>query len=378
MRIAELSLRYPPAHGGVEATLGQLVERLRTAGEEVTVLTSDLERVRPFARRPTLDPPDGAGVRRFRAVRAAPFPLGLGVAVPGMFLAASSGTFDLVHAHAFGYFPTWAGAAVRRMRGTPLVITTHSDPGRGLAFSSLYHRAVARATLRAADRIVAQSEVERRFLVGLGLDSGRIVVLPTGIGLDEFTARTSPPATGVVRLLYVGRLDFEQKGLDLLLDAMARLPRDPPVSLRVVGDDWGALAPMRAFATRPGLAGRVEFAPSASRVQVLEAYRTADVFVLPSRFESFPRALLEAMAAGLPVVATRVGGVPEIVDEGRNALLVAPGDAEDLATALATICSDGPMRERFGPESRRRAAKYDWERLVPRYRALFDEAVRTG
>lgn len=378
MRLAELSLRYPPAFGGVEATLEQLVERLRRGGIEVTVLTSDLDRVHPFVRRPDLSATDVGDVRRFRAWRAAPFPLGLGVVAPGMFFAGVGERFDVLHAHAFGYFPTWAAATARRLRGTPLVVTPHADPGRGLAFSRVYHRSMARATLRVADRLVAQSDVERRFLLGLGLDPERIVVLPTGIALDDFAGTARPGSGEAVRFLYVGRLDLEQKGLDVLGRALTSLGRGTPVKMVFVGDDWGALASLRSRVERAGIPDRVEFVVGAPRTRVLEEYRAADAFVLPSRFESFPRALLEAMAAGLPIVATRVGGVPEMVAEGENALLVPPGDERGLADALRTLADDPGLRSRFGAASRRRAEAYDWDRLIPRYRALFEELAGTG
>jgi glycogen synthase len=378
VRILELSQRYPPAVGGVEATLEELVARLRSTGIDVEVFTTDLVSSRPFvrARIPSLVP-DGFP-RRFRSMRVAPLPLGLGIIAPGMLVAAAFERTDVLHAHAFGYFPTWVGAAIRRWRSIPLVITPHSDPGRGLPFSQLYHETVARATLRHADRVVVQSEVEARFLRGLAVPEHRLVRIPTGISLDDLSPMPRTASGTPVRFLTVGRLDTEQKGLTTLVRAAAALPPSVPIAVQFIGEDWGGLGEIRALAARLGVAERISVRTSVPRSSLLEAYREADVFVLPSRFESFPRALLEAMAAALPVVATRVGGVPEMVAEGQNALLVPPDDPAGLAAALRTLAQDERMRDRFGRESRRLAGAYDWSNILPRYLALFEELHSGG
>ncbi|MGI0054727.1 MAG: glycosyltransferase family 4 protein [Thermoplasmata archaeon] len=373
MRVIELSQRFVPAIGGVEATLGELSLRLREAGVEVEVLTTDLERSRPFTRWTTPPPEVGVPVRRFRAVRVAPLPLGLGIVAPGMLPAAISSRADVLHAHAFGYSPTWVGATVRRLRSIPLVVTTHADGGRGFAFSQLYHRAVARFTLRSADRVIVQSDAERGFLGGLGVPAERMVTIPTGISLDELA---SPPRTSDLsrpRLLSVGRLDLQQKDLLTLIRALARLPRSLPVEAEVIGDDWGGLSPVRALAQQLGVSGQISLRTTVPRDALVSAYRTADIFVLPSRFESFPRVLLEAMAAGLPIIATRVGGVSELLSEGRNALLVPPNDPLALSEAIVQLASSPPLRQRFGEESRARAQMFAWPRLIPRYVSLFAE-----
>lgn len=379
LRVLELSLRYPPVIGGVEATLGQLVDRLRDAGLDVRVATSDLARVRPFSRLAS----DAAGasrpgVDRYRAVRTLPLPLGLGIAVPGMLRAALLAPVDVLHAHAFGYFPTWAGALARRWRDVPLVITPHSDVGRGLTFSGVYHRAVAAATLRGADRVIAQSTVERQFLTGLGVKSERIAILPTGIVTADYAAAPRSARRERVQALCVGRLELQQKGLESLLQAVAQLPAGSGLSLRLVGDDWGGRAPLLRLADRLGVRDRVTIDAGLATSEVVAAYRDADLFVLPSRFESFPRVILEAMASGLPIVATRVGSVAEMVAEGRNAWLVPPDDPGALAQALATLAGDATTRDRWGEESRRRAAEYDWSRLTPRYVALLEEVAANG
>lgn len=375
MRVLELSQRFPPALGGVERTLEELVVRLTRAGVDVEVFTTDLERNRPFARRRFPPSPLGFAVRRFRAVRALPLPLGLGVVAPGMLTAALTEDVDLVHAHAFGYYPCWVGATVRRVGRVPLVVTPHFDRGRGTWVSSAYHRAVVRGSLLPADRVIVQSHAEADLLRRLGLPEEKLVQIPTGVAMEEFAWERSAPQDGPLRLLSVGRLDLEQKGLTELVHAVAELPPAVRSHVEFVGDDWGGARVLRELADRLGVGSRVTIHASVPRDAVLEAYRHADVLVLASRFESFPRVILEGMAAGLPIVASRVGGVPELVEEGRNALLVPPNDPKALAHAIRDLAQDPDRRAQFGRASRRRAELYDWSRLLPRYVALFRELI---
>ena len=375
MRVLELSQRYPPALGGVEATLEELALGLRRAGVDVGVVTTDVERDRPFTRRTFDDSHSPVPITRVRAHRLAPLPLGLGIVAPGMLFAAAEAEADLVHAHAFGYAPTWIGALLRRARRRPFVVTPHADPGRGLAFSRLYHRMVAGWTLGPADRVIVQSGIERAFLLGLGVPEDRLVRIPTGISLAPFAGMPGSAGDDRLRLLTVGRLDVVQKGLATLVEALAQLPASVRWEARLLGDDWGGAAVLRDLAGRRGVGDRIRIEGPATRAEILAAYRDADVFVLPSRFESFPRSVLEAMAAGLPIVATRVGGVPEIVAEGSNALLVPPDDPGALARGMAEIASDAGRRRAFGRVSRSRASEYSWENLIPRYVALFQELL---
>ena len=285
---------------------------------------------------------------------------------------------DVLHAHAFGHFPTWAGSLSRRLRGTPLVITPHSDEGLGTAASRLYQRAVARVTLVGADRVIAQTRIEAERLSSWGVDRSRIVVIPTPIDLDEFPEVPDrlPPSSGGPTILFVGRLVPVSKGLDVLVRAFARLPEGLSARLRIVGEDWGAGAPLLRLARELGVASRVTLLGAISKPDLRREYAGADLFVLPSRAESFGAVLLEAMASGLPVVATRVGGIPEVVEEGATALLVPPDDVDALSQAVRRLAEDPELSRRLSRSGRPRAETFSWTRLTPRYVELFEELRR--
>ncbi|OLB15188.1 MAG: hypothetical protein AUH07_03240 [Gemmatimonadetes bacterium 13_2_20CM_70_9] len=166
-----------------------------------------------------------------------------------------------------------------------------------------------------------------------------------------------------------------QKGLDYLVKALAQLPPQRRVRLVVVGEDWGGVADLRSLARTLGIEDRILFKGLLARDEVLRAYASADVFVLPSLFEPFGIVLLEAMAAGLPVVASRVGGIVDVVEDGKTGLLVPPRNPQAIADAIERLLSNPTLRQRMGAEARMRAPAYSWEELVPRILEVYREAM---
>ena len=172
--------------------------------------------------------------------------------------------------------------------------------------------------------------------------------------------------------LFVGRLE-EQKGLDRLLPAWAGLP-EPRPHLAVVGAGSQDKA-LRAQARSLGLAEVVHFAGAWTRAD--RAYGAADAFVLPSRFEGMPLALLEALCAGLPVVATRVGGIAEATEGGTRARLVASGEPAALADAIRAVESELPLAQaRARADAAWARSEYGAERMVEDYESLYRRVLR--
>jgi glycosyltransferase involved in cell wall biosynthesis len=237
---------------------------------------------------------------------------------------------DVIHAHVFE-----AGVPailLARWLKCPVVVSEHFTAfQRGLVKGTDLR--LARAVFRAADVVCPVSEDLRRQLTAVE-PRGRYRVVPNAVDTSVFHPPASPTPPGL-RLLNVASLDGK-KGHAELLTAVARLRADGrQVELDVVGEGElrGAL---EARARELGLDGAVRFLGSRLPAQVAALMREADVFVLASRFENLPVVLLEAMASGLPAVATSVGGVGEIIDETTGEL-VAPGDAQQLAAAIAGV-----------------------------------------
>jgi len=166
---------------------------------------------------------------------------------------------------------------------------------------------------------------------------------------DEVYRRNpTPMEDGKVRLLYIGRTAHE-KGLGHLLAAVEALYKEDglDVHLRVCGDGH-ALIDLKAESARRGLAGRVEFMGFVPKGVALDGILAeSDVFVLPSLSEGVPKVLIEAMSYGLPIIATDVGGVPDIIKHGENGFLIKPGTAAEIATAVKMIARDGALREKL-------------------------------
>lgn len=195
--------------------------------------------------------------------------------------------------------------------------------------------------------VVCVSESERELGIEMGTcDANRSIVIPNAVALPEL--RPGPPRPVPV-LVSVGRLK-QPKDFGTLVEALAGVEAD--FEALVVGDGPDRDAVAQAIHDR-GLADRVEL--TGTREDVAQILARADVFVLSSRSEGMPMSALEAMAAGLPVVATAVGGVPELVVDGETGFLVPPGDAPALGRALDRILDDPDLRRRLGEAGRQRA-----------------------
>ncbi len=376
MKVLQLTQRFPPAFGGVEDHVNRLARGLGQAGIEVEVATTDLLRDIPLQR---IDGALGSfpfRVRRFRAHKFLDIPHGLGIAAPAMAWEALSSRADLLHAHAYGFFPTWAGGLGGLLNRSAVVITPHSDAGGSSVTKRWFDRVVPVFTLRRATRVIALTRREAAFLETLGVHKDRIAVIPNGIDVGEFAGiDTDRPSSGTATALYVGRIYPRQKGLETLLRALALLHPDE-LRLRIVGEDWDGADTLRALGRKLGLLHRVEFVGRVPRDALIREYARADLLVLPSLFEPFGIVLLEAMAAGLPVVASRVGGIPDVVEDDETGLLVDPSDPEALAGALRALASNPARRRTMGLRGRERAAAYSWDSLIPKVMRVYEEALQ--
>jgi glycosyltransferase involved in cell wall biosynthesis len=254
------------------------------------------------------------------------------------------------------------------------VLRGYFSPAKTRAFA-----AIERALARVTDALVAVSPRVRQELLELGIGrADRFEVVPLGLDLEPFASAerrrgelrrelgldAATPLAGIVaRLVPI-------KAHEILL-AAARLLADRPAPPRVViAGDGERRAELEALAAADGLRGRVHFL--GWRADLPRIYADLDVVVLCSRNEGSPVALIEAMAAGRPVVATRVGGVPDVVIDGESGLLVPEDDAPALAQAIARVLDEGELARRLGAAGRRQALeRFGAGRLVRDIDALY-------
>lgn len=218
-----------------------------------------------------------------------------------------------------------------------------------------------------ADAVVAISDFARAQILALtGPEhQDRVSVIHCGVDLSNYSMTPRSAGSGPMRVLTVGRLE-KRKGHAILLQAVAALRRDDTrVALTVVGDGPERPA-LESLADELGIADDVSFAGALAADAVTGLYADADAFCLASFSEGVPIVLMEAMASGVPVVATSIAGIPELVEDGRSGLLVTPGSVDELAAAIARLDGD--------PEARERYAQAGVERVADRY-SLADSAA---
>ncbi len=229
----------------------------------------------------------------------------------------------------------------------------------------LFHQ-IANAWDENVDRYIALTEFARRKLIEGGLPEDKIIVKPNFVHPDP-----GPRVADSGYALFVGRLSRE-KGIGTLLRAWENLPGIP---LNVVGD--GPLRPQVEEAVARGNHVQTELLGFRSREEVIALMREASLLVFPSEcYEGLPTALVEAFACGTPVIGSRIGSVEELIREGVSGLLVEPGDASELASAVQLLWSDPQLRHRLAAGARAQyEAHYTAERNYKLIMKIFEDAI---
>jgi len=220
---------------------------------------------------------------------------------------------------------------------------------------------------------------------GLSIERAKVEIVPHGISDLALGVQALARRAGEINLLFVGRLE-ERKGADALLSILPDLlTAHPTLVADIVGEDGilvGEQTLRRRFeddnASRPDILARTRFRGAVARADVLAHYAAADIFVAPSKYESFGLIFIEAMCFGKPVVAYDVGGAAELIDDGVNGLLAAAGQPRRLAACIARLVADRALREQIGRNARQAyEAAYTTERMLDRleayYRAILAE-----
>jgi glycosyltransferase involved in cell wall biosynthesis len=278
---------------------------------------------------------------------------------------------DAWHCHAFarGHAPLERAARLGRW---PLVVTPHLVLEDYLRFAG-GERGLG-ALLRGAGAVTAVCGASRRELAARFPFLRGVRVIHNGAAAGAGLAARAGGG-GVPFALCAARL-APYKGQDLLLMAFARLADARPDARLVLCGRDQTRGGMRRLARALGVADRVRFMGAVPPARARRLMGRCRVFVLPSRRENFPLALLEAMRAGAPVAAAAAGGVAELARDGREALLTRPGDIEGLAAALRRLWDDAALRRRLSRSARRRARDFTWERAAAAYEKAYDAARR--
>jgi glycosyltransferase involved in cell wall biosynthesis len=282
---------------------------------------------------------------------------------------------EIVHTHG-GAAGVTGRLAAQSVRGCRIVHTYHGHHylHQGSALKRQMFTRIERTLLRVTDRIICVARADRDTGVAAGIvDPAKTSVILNGIACDRYTTQRTYALAGPV-MGTIGRM-HEQKGQRFLLDAMPEILRCTP-GARLVIHGWGELEEsLKAHARELQLGAAVSFAGRTN--DPAGVLREMELFVLPSLWEGFPIVLLEAMASGLPIVATAVDGVLEMVSDGRNALLVPPGDPGLLAQAVTRVLHDENLRRRLGENAARDVReRFSVERMVAETEVVYKEVLR--
>jgi len=278
--------------------------------------------------------------------------------------------FDIVHAQDF-YANVTCTAAAGWQNSSKLIVSRRYE----IRSNRRVHRWGEKWCYRLADAVVLNSRsiadqlIERRVL-----RASKVFVIPNGVDIQRFAANSGPVGEcgrrpeQRSRIGVVARL-HPVKGHVTFLHAVSRLvSRWPQLEAVLIGD--GTLhGDLEELSRRLGISEHVTFL--GHQDDVSRWLPSFDVAVLPSMHEGFPNALLEYLAAGRPVVASRVGGIPDMVTSGREALLVSPGEPDKLAEAIDRVLSDGTLRAALARAGRERAERYSLKRMVAEIRRLY-------
>jgi D-inositol-3-phosphate glycosyltransferase len=304
--------------------------------------------------------------------------------------------YDVIHSHY--WLSGWVGRAIKDLWAVPLVSSFHTlgkvknyslargEPAEPPVRLSGEERAIA-----ASDRILAPTPVEAAHLVGLyRADPDRLRIVPPGVDhlvfrpRDRARARASLHLSGLRLALYAGRMQ-PHKGPDVAVRTIAEaVAREPELArdlvLAIVGGPSGPekgaeVARLMELAAALGVADRVILFPPQPQERLVDFYAAADVVLVPSRSESFGLVALEAQACGTPVVASAVGGLRYVVDDGRTGYLVEGHDPGDHADRVLDLLRNPRLQAEFGARGAREALRFTWDVTTAEVRAVYEELL---
>ncbi|HSE61328.1 MAG TPA: glycosyltransferase [Candidatus Saccharimonadales bacterium] len=361
--IAHVAGYYPPHLGGMEKVAQALAERMAASGYDTRVLTSNIPSTPPPAHTPNLL------VRRFGAFEFAHTPIAFGF-IPAIFRLPRQSVIHLHLAQAFYPELVWLAS---KIRGIPYIVHFHLDlmPSGALGKLFLAYKAIViTRVIRSAARVAVFSAEQQQFIERTyHVPAERIVVIPNGVDDVFFGKPKSYAGKKKFAIVYAGRLS-PQKRVDRLVGAMAEL--GDRATLTIVGDGERK-ASLEQQVAKMGLTN-VTFTGYKSPVEIREYFAAADVFVIPSEREGMPLVVLEAMAAGLPIVGSNVTGIRELV-RGVGALVNDPSPAM-FAEALNGLFAVPEELTRMSRKSIQTARTYTWSRVSDDFKKVYTEVAK--
>ncbi len=379
MKIAIVTAFYSPAICGVKQVVEELAERLVKDGHEVHVYCSDSDKEKRLEEKEIVI--NGVKVHRckywFRVSRFA-------YVWPSVYSKLMKEDFDIIHTHVFGHAHTFFGALVAKKKKIAHVHTTHcpwTEGHRSLLarmFLFVSYRTIGKLSFKWSDKIIAITPWEIEYIKKWGGKDDQIIVIPNGMDeilykkVENNNFKKKYGIKGKV-ILFLGRLNVT-KGPDKLVLAFKEILKErKDVSLVFVGPDEGMLQKVKELSKdmeNVHILGAIRGKPN-----LAEAYQAADVYALPSYREGLPLTLFEAMASGLPIVASPVNGVSYEMKDNENGFFVQYGDVENLKKRILEILNDEKLSKKFSENNKRRAKDYSWDKIYKKTLDVYEKAI---
>ncbi len=376
MRIAFIAFEYPPfIIGGAGIYAANITRELAKLGHQVTVFTPEVGNLK---RKNNID---NLGIKRIKVNKRLPYKaLQFWLLLPkAVKKAENENKFDIIHFNGISYW-----FLKKRLSKALHVITIHhlvKDAIRSANLSlisrirdisgenSLIIPFIERRCIMCADKFIAVSNFTKKQIAKTyKITPDKIEVVYHGIDLNGYTftkkkleeTKKSLNLPQKPILLFVGRIDDPRKGLDLVLKAVKEVLEKIDAILLVVGR--GDQTEARKLAKSLGVSKNVFFAGFVDETTLKKCYSLCDIYVCPSLLEGFGLVILEAMAAGKPVVATKVGAIPEIIKDDENGILVEPGDVSELANSICKFLKNRNLSKKIGKKNGNYVRqKFSWE-----------------
>jgi glycosyltransferase involved in cell wall biosynthesis len=373
MRILILNSEYPPVGGGAGNASANIAHWLAQMGHEITVVTSRFDKL-PHKEQHSNLTVYRIPALRVRQDRSRPLEQLSFLISAAIWTLGLASRFKWNATVAFFGIPSGAIAfLLKKIFNIPYIVSLRGGdvPGFRPYDFLLYHKILSpffRTVWKNAAGIVANSNGLRD--LAMDFDSSfAISIIPNGVDLELY--QTGAREWSVPRLLSVGRLVY-QKGLDVATRALAGL-KDVPWEWHIAGDGPQMQA-LQSLAKEMNVEDRVVFHGWQSREELIELYQQCNVFLFPSRHEGMPNAVLEAMASGLPVIASCIAGNEELVIDSKTGYLVASEDVESLRVALKKILYNPTLGRQMGIASRHHVEEnYSWESTAQQYALLLEK-----
>ncbi len=376
MKIAHVCPFYAPAIGGVKQVVEELAKRQIAEGHEVHVYTSDWDKDKRIKLKEEIL--QGVYVHRCRHIlKIANF----ATVWPSVFFKLLKEDFDIIHSHVFGHVHFVLSSFAAKIKKIPHIHTTHcpwtdafrSLPGKfGLILS---YNLFSRLGFKFTDKIIAITPWEINFIKKYGGNENQIEIIPNGMDKDFFKKiknnnfKNKHKIKGKM-VLFFGRLNIT-KGPDKFVEiAKLILKEKKQITFVIRGPDEGMKEKVKKL-----IGNKKEILlldETRNRKEIIKMYQSADIFILPSFREGLPLTLFEAMAAGLPIIASPVNGIPYEIKQPDNGFLVKYGDNQGFKKRIIELLTNLSLRKKISDNNFKKAKNYDWDIISQKTLRLYN------